>query len=259
MKTTVLKNMTVKIKYLLIFILSTTCFVSLHGQDPIAMFQVANNAYAKGDYQGAIEHYSAILDQGVASGEVYFNLGNAYFKINDLGRAILYYEKASKFIEGDPALEQNLQLSRLRIVDKIEPIPELFIFEWWTTLTHLFSLDTFLWLSLGVFSVLILLIIVNLLFTRQYIRQFIWFTSGFCILIFVITLNLLYEFETTQFGVILEEKVSVISEPDTGGTEVFILHEGTKVKINRLVNNWLEISIADGKTGWLRDTALETI
>ena len=64
-------------------------------------------------------------------------MDNAFFKSNDIGRAILYYEKASKYLEGDPALEQNLQLSRLRIVDKIEPIPELFIIEWWTTLTHL--------------------------------------------------------------------------------------------------------------------------
>jgi len=236
-----------------------TCVTVLQAQDPDSEFNEANNAYAEGDYQNAIERYSAILHHGIESGEVYFNLGNAYFKTNDLGRAILYYEKASKFIEGDPALKQNLQLSRLRIVDKIEPIPELFIFEWWTTLTHLFSLDTLLWLCIAVFSILILLIIVNLLYGRQYIRQIIWVTSAFCILIFVITFSHLYEFETSQFGVILEEKVSVISEPDIGGTEVFILHEGTKVKINRLLNNWLEITIPDGKTGWLRETSLEVI
>ena len=104
-----------------------------------------------------------------------------------------------------------------------------------------------------------ILIIVNLLYGRQYIRQFIWVTSAFCILIFVITFSHLYEFETSQFGVILEEKVSVVSEPGIGGTEVFILHEGTKVKVNRMLNDWLEISIPDGKTGWLRETSLEVI
>jgi hypothetical protein len=152
-----------------------------------------------------------------------------------------------------------MQLSRLRIVDKIEPIPELFIVEWWSTFTHLFSLDTLLWLSITVFSVLILLIIINLLYSRQYLRRFIWTATALCLLIFVITFSLIYEFETTQFGVILEEKVSVISEPGIGGTEVFILHEGTKVKINRMLNEWLEISIPDGKTGWLRATNLEVI
>jgi len=243
----------------IIFLFSIAVVSILHAQDPVSMFSEANNSYAEGDYQNAIELYSTILNQGVESGEVYFNLGNAYFKTNDIGRAILYYEKASKFIEGDPALDQNLQLSRLRIVDKIESIPELFVFEWWTTLSHLFLLDTLLWVSIALFSILILLIIVNLLYSRQYIRQLIWVTSAFCIIIFVITFSLVYEFETSRFGVILEEKVSVISEPDIGGTEVFILHEGTKVKINRLLNNWLEITISDGKTGWLKETSLEVI
>jgi len=251
--------MALKIAQQIIFFLFVIGSSVLIAQDPDGRFGQANKAYADGDYQNAIELYSTILNQGIESGEVYFNLGNAFFKTNDIGRAILYYEKASKFLEGDPALEQNLQLSRLRIVDKIEPIPELFIFEWWTTLTHLFSLDTLLWLSIAVFSILILLIIVNLLYGRQYIRRFIWVTFALCVLIFVITFSLLYEFETTKFGVILEEKVSVISEPDVGGTEVFILHEGTKVKINRLLNDWLEITIPDGKTGWLREKTLEVI
>jgi SH3-like domain-containing protein len=69
----------------------------------------------------------------------------------------------------------------------------------------------------------------------------------------------IYEFETTKFGVILQEKVSVVSEPDIDGTEVFILHEGTKVKINRTLDNWLEISIPDGKIGWLQESSLEII
>jgi tetratricopeptide (TPR) repeat protein len=251
--------MVLKIAYKNILILLVSIISILHAQDLDSEFSEANQAYTEGDYQHAIELYSKILEKGIESGEVYFNLGNAYFKTNNPGRAILYYEKASKFIEGDPALEQNLQLSRLRIVDKIEPIPELFIFEWWTTLIHLFSLDTLLWVNIAVFSTLILLIIVNLLYGRQLIRQLIWVVSVFCLVIFVITFSLIYEFESTQFGVILEEKASVISEPDINGTEVFILHEGTKVKINRLLNNWLEITIPDGKTGWVKETSLEVI
>jgi tetratricopeptide (TPR) repeat protein len=251
--------MVLKIAYKNILILLVSIISILHAQDPDTEFSEANQAYIEGDYQHAIELYLKILEKGIESGEVYFNLGNAYFKTNNPGRAILYYEKASKFIEGDPALEQNLQLSRLRIVDKIEPIPELFIFEWWTTLTHLFPLDTLLWVNIAVFSTLILLIIVNLLYGREYIRQLIWVISVFCLIIFVITFSRVYEFESTQFGVILEEKASVISEPDINGTEVFILHEGTKVKINRLLNNWLEITIPDGKTGWIKETSLEVI
>jgi len=242
---------------ILILIILGTSF--LNAQDPDARFSEANQAYAEGDYQNAIKLYSDILGQGVESGEVYFNLGNSYYKTNDIGRSILYYEKARKFIDGDPALEQNLKLAQLRIVDEIEPIPELFLVEWWETLTHLFSIDTLLWLNFSIFSILILIMISYILYTRHFLRRIIWVTSILLLLVFVVTFSLIYEFETSQFGVILEEKVSVVSEPGIGGTEVFILHEGTKVRINRQLNDWLEISIPDGKTGWLRKISLEFI
>jgi len=251
--------MALKIAQQIIFILIIIGISVLHAQESGNRFNEANKAYAEGDYQTAIKLYSIILEQGIESGEVYFNLGNTYYKMNDLGRAILYYEKAAKFIKGDPALEQNLQLTQIRIVDKIEAIPKLFIEDWWSTLTHVFSLDTLLWISIILFSVLIMLIIVNLLYTKQFLPRFIWAMTLLFVLIFVVTLSLIYEFETSQFGVILVEKVSVISEPGIGGTEVFILHEGTKVLINRMLNEWLEISIPDGKTGWLKDTSLEVI
>ena len=231
----------------------------LNAQDLDSRFTMANQAYADENFQQAIELYSKILDEGVESGEVYFNLGNAYYKTNDLGRAILYYEKARKYIEGDPALEQNLKLARLKIVDKIEPIPKLFLEEWWSELTHIFSLDTFLWICFSMFTLLILLVIIQLFYSRRILNQIIWITSILFVLVLIITISVIYEFETTQFGVILEEKVSVVSEPDIDGTEVFILHEGTKVRINRNLNNWLEISIPDGKIGWLQEASLEII
>jgi tetratricopeptide (TPR) repeat protein len=248
-----------KIAQKIIVILLYIGFSYLYAQNPDIWFNEANKAYTEGDYQQAVDLYSKILEQGIESGEVYFNMGNSYYKMNDIGRAILYYEKAKKYIDGDPALEQNLQLARLRIVDKIEPIPQLFIVEWWSTITHIFSLNSLLWLCISLFSIVILLIIINLLHARQYLRRLIWSSAALSVLIFVITLSRIYEFETTQFGVILEKKVSVVSEPDIGGTEVFILHEGTKVKINRMLNEWLEISIPDGKTGWLRNNYLEVI
>jgi hypothetical protein len=232
---------------------------SLLAQDLDTRFNQANKAYADEDYQQAIELYSNILGEGLESGEVFFNLGNAYYKINDLGRAILNYEKARKYIDGDPALEQNLKLAQLRIVDKIEPIPQLFIVEWWTTLMQIFSLDTLLWLTFTLFSLVALFIMGLLMYSKRIFYRLIWIASILFILFFVITTSVIYEFETTKFGVILEKKVSVVSEPDSDGTEVFILHEGTKVKINRTLNDWMEISIPDGKIGWLKQSALAVI
>ncbi len=221
-------------------------------QIPDFHFHSANRAYADGKYHEAIELYQNIVKEGMESGEVYFNLGNAYYKVNQFGQSILYYEKAKQFLEGDPALEHNLRLAQLNIVDKIDVIPMLFIEEWWLKLTHLFSITTLLWLSLAFFTISMIVIILRIFFNNGFIRRIIWPTMSIFIFIFIITIGQIYEFETSKFGVILEEKVSVVSEPGLSGTEVFILHEGTKVKINRILDDWFEISIPDGKTGWLR-------
>ena len=176
-------------------ILLTVCISFTQAQDLDASFSEANQAYADGDFQLAISLYSKILENGVESGEVYFNLGNSYYKSNDLGKTILYYEKAGKFIEGDPALEQNLKLAQLRIVDKIEPVPELFLIEWWSKLIHVFSLDTLLWLSFSIFTILVLLIIALLLYSRRFFYRLVWATSILFVLILIITLSVIYEWK----------------------------------------------------------------
>ena len=231
----------------------------VYTQNPDYYFELANRAYADGKYHEAIEMYLNIVKEGMESGEVYFNLGNAYYKLNQFGQSILYYEKARQFLEGDPALEHNLRLTQLNIVDKIDVIPMLFFEEWWSKLTHLFSITTLLWLSLAFFTISLTVIILRIYFNNGFIRRIIWPTVSIFILIFIITIGQIYEFETSKFGVILEEKVSVVSEPGLSGTEVFILHEGTKVKINRVLDDWFEVSIPDGKTGWLKASELGMI
>jgi tetratricopeptide (TPR) repeat protein len=233
--------------------------ISVRAQEPETLFDEANRAYSEGEYQRAIDLYQVILNRDLMSGEVYFNLGNAYFKQNQIGRSILYYEKARRFLEGDPALEYNLRLVRLRIVDEIEEIPMLFLESWWLELIQIFPINTILWLCLGLFAVLILLLILRLILNTRGFRNLIWIFFGLFLLVIIIAAGNIYEFETSQFGIILDEKVSVISEPGLGGKEVFILHEGTKVKVNRQLDDWLEITIPDGKTGWLKLSGLEII
>ena len=88
-----------------------------------------NKAYSEGKYEDALTYYSKILKNDFEGGELYFNLGNTYYKLDEIGKSIYYYEKALKFIEGDETLEQNLEIARLKIIDKIEPIPKLFIWK----------------------------------------------------------------------------------------------------------------------------------
>ena len=102
-----------------VFFFLLTGISAVYTQNPDYYFDLANRAYADGKYYEAIEMYLNIVKGGKESGEVYFNLGNAYYKVNQFGQSILYYEKARHFLEGDQALEHNLRLAQLNIVDKI--------------------------------------------------------------------------------------------------------------------------------------------
>jgi len=248
-----------QMKWLLPVIFLFQGWLSVQAQDPQVLFNEANNAYAKADYPAAIDLYQKILKNGMISGEVYFNLGNAYFKSDRIGYAILYYEKAKKYLDGDPSLDQNLKLARMRIVDQIDEIPVLFIEQWWQELIHLFPINTYLWFCLAFFTLFMLLLILRIFLQRPWLKNLIWITLVLFVATAIFTTSQIYEFETTEFGIILDNKISVVSEPGLGGKEVFILHEGTKVEVNRQLDDWLEITIPDGKTGWVRKSDLDII
>ena len=190
---------------------------------------------------------------------MYFNLGNAYYKLDEIGKSIYYYEKALNFIEGDEALEQNLKISQLKIIDKIEPVPKLFIWIWIDSVIHLLSIENWGWISLLLFFITAIIFSLYILFTKRLLFQFSWIFLILFSISIIIFIGRIYLFETNEFGIIFEPKVAVMSEPNLGASEVFILHEGTKVKINRKLNDWLEISIADGKTGWCKAQSIGII
>ena len=234
-------------------------FVSLVGAQSYQLyFEDANRAYLEGRYEDAIQKYQQIIENNMISGEVYFNLGNSYYKLNQYGRSILYYEKAAHLLPGDEALQTNLKLARLHTVDEIEPIPQLFLKMWWDELLNLFSLDLYAWVTALLFVVASILIAAKLIGKLNIIR-WIWTTGILFMIVLILFLNKVYIFESSEFGIILSPKVSIVSEPNISGKEIFILHEGTKVEIRRTLDNWYEIKIADGKTGWLQMETVELI
>ena len=222
-------------------------------------FDEGNKAYSKGNYEDAVMHYTKILENGRESGELYFNLGNAYYKMDQIGKSIYYYEKASVFIEGDEALNQNLNIARLKIIDKIEPIPKLFIWIWIDGLLQFLSIENWGWLALFLFILMSVIYAFYILYSKKSLFRMSWILLIIFAFVIVVFITKIYIFETNDFGIIFEKKVAVMSEPNIGASELFILHEGTKVKINRSLDNWYEISIADGKTGWCQAGAIGII
>lgn len=222
-------------------------------------FVEGNKFYADGKYEEAIEQYNKILSVNMEAGEVYFNLGNCYYKLDQIGQSILYYEKAKKYLAGDEALEQNLRIAQLKTIDEIEPIPKLFLVVWWEKTIHLLSIENLGWITLFLFIISSIFISLNIIMRKRLLRRLIWISLIFLFLFVIIYAGRIYEFETTKFGVIFDKKISVKSEPSLGAAELFILHEGTKVKINRDIDDWYEITIADGKTGWCKSHSLGII
>jgi tetratricopeptide (TPR) repeat protein len=233
--------------------------VSAAADQAETLFALANKAYAEGKYQQAVEFYEQILQKKLASGEVYFNLGNAYYKLNQTGKAILYYEKAEVYLSGDEALEQNLKIARLKIVDKIEPLPVLFLMEWWNAAINFFAYSTIAWLCFAFFTLTLIWLAIYLLVNRRIFIRLTWITAAVFVVLLVMFIGKIYQFESSQYGIIFADKISVVGEPTLTGQELFILHEGTKVKINRSLDGWYEISLADGKTGWIKADGLGII
>ena len=226
------------------------------------MFLEANQLYQDGEFEAAIEKYESIRTGNYESGELSFNLANAYYKTGNIGKARVNYERALYWLEGDESVIQNLELLKLRLVDQIEEPPRLFITVWWEALLNVFDTYTLGILVLALFWIMLITAAIYMYFRKR--GRLKWKTAFVAslvlwLLLLTIWINKIYLFETEKYGVILASTITVYAEPAENTTELFVLHEGTRVKIERTSSGWFEIRLADGKTGWLVNNVLEII
>lgn len=227
------------------------------------VFLQANQNYAKQNYEGAIELYQKILKQGYENSDIYYNLGNCYYRLNQVGNAVLYFEKAHKLNPHDPDIEYNLELANLRIVDNIQMPPRFFLFDWWDAVKNYYSPGQLTYVVSVLFAVTIFLLIVWLYAKSYRLRRWLMtfvVTAGviavFWSYIFLIRID---EYKSHRDAVVLTPTETVYSAPDEGSTDVFVLHEGAKVKLDDQRSGWMEISLPDGKSGWIKSQALGII
>ncbi len=225
--------------------------------------ETGNALYGQDKYAEAIAAYNKVLNQGYENGVLYYNLGNAYYRLGKLGYARLFYEKALKLLKNDEDLKHNLQLLQLKLVDKIKVPPKFILYRWRDAVLDLFSMRFATWAVVILFWLAIAFAIVRLLLKKYYKLEMIELFHKIILTIFVfflfIFMQKVYFAETRKFGVIMEPSVTVYAEPNVHGTEVFVIHEGTKIKIERKNNDWYEIKLADGKSGWVENKKLEII
>jgi tetratricopeptide (TPR) repeat protein len=238
-------------------------FVSISLSASTVTRQQADSAYAQEHYQQAISDYETLLKQGV-SAELYYNLGNAYYRTDQMPKAVLNYERALLLSPGDADIRFNLQMARSKTIDKITPESEMFFVTWYRSLVNLMSVDAWARTALIALAIAIILALAYLFSDRIWLRKVGFF--GALLLVVVFLLSNLFAFHqkrklTYRTGaVIMTTSVPVKSTPSKNGTDLFILHEGTRVTItDNSMKDWKEIRVDDGKEGWIETNKIEII
>jgi tetratricopeptide (TPR) repeat protein len=235
----------------------------IHGEEATLQFEQGNQFYRSGEYQKAIQMYEQLLQNGYESPALYYNLGNVYFKIQRFPNAILQYERAKRLSPDDEDVLHNLRLCNLRVIDKIEPVPQLFFIGWWKAFIDLFSSDG--WAVMAIISLWFTSVAgtVFIVGRTMVLRRIAFLISAIgiaaCVLGFLGTYERSHIEQNTKSAIVFAASVPVKSAPDAQSTDLFVLHEGVKVEFLDAVGEWRKIRLADGKVGWLTNESIEVI
>lgn len=242
------------------------CFLPLMGMANDhykVLFERGNLQYEQGNFDSALTLYSQIAAADYGSFKLYFNMGNTYFKLGNVPYAILFYERAKRLNPSDKDLVHNLAIANDQIVDKIEELPEFFLNRWWNSWANTLSLKS--WVVLMYSSFFLLLISLGLFIRAKKVgvKQIGFFSSVFIGLLFVLSTLLGLTRKTVEKdaaeAIIIQPSLTVRSEPSENSTELFLLHEGTKVEKVSTNGQWAKISLPDGNVGWVRSSTFEII
>jgi tetratricopeptide (TPR) repeat protein len=225
-------------------------------QEDQGLFSQGNSLYNDGNYNEAISHYEAIIEKGKHSSELYFNLGNAYYKMNQVGPSIYYYEKALKLSPKDKDIENNLKFAQNMTIDAIEQIPEIGFSRIDKAVVNTFSFDVWATLAVSLTVIFVILFLSYYFSFSSTLKRFL-FLSSFSSL-FLVFMALVFAFQKYNYdkndkgAIVFAQETEVRTDPNLRSESAFNLHEGTKVQvIEHYDDNWTKIKLADGKTGWI--------
>ncbi len=231
--------------------------------NPDELWQTANTAYNAGNYAQAEECYTRIVEQGLHSAALYYNLANAHFKQDELGKALLYYNRALRLRPNDEDIRHNLEYAEQSTKDSIEEIPEFFLKTWIKSLRGALSCTAWSILSLVMLATALAFGLIYMLAQRLSLRKTGFYLMSVSALLFVIATAFAWSernmLTKRSEAIIMNSAVSIKSSPDRSATELFVLHEGTKVTIGEAIDGWAEVRIADGRKGWIEEERIERI
>jgi tetratricopeptide (TPR) repeat protein len=226
-------------------------------------FRQGVDLFSSGNFNKALEQWIDLYNTGYRSAELEYNIGNAYFKLNNIPGSILFFERAHLLKPADEDINYNLQISRTLIVDRFDEIPELFFVRWFGFLA--LSLSTNAWARISISAFILCLIFLSLYFySSKYKLKVLGFWLA--LLLIIISLSSLafsacnrQMVHNSHKAIIFSPQISGKSSPDNSGTDLFVLHEGTKVTTGEKVGEWYEIRLSDGNKGWVPAGSIQII
>jgi tetratricopeptide (TPR) repeat protein len=236
---------------------------AIQQDDAKQLFSLANEKYAEGAYVEAIESYRQIAEAGFEAAELYYNLGNAFFKNKNYVSAILNYEKALKLDPAHIDARFNLRLANSKTVDRIDALPELEITKWWRSMVFSKKADDWGWMAINSLVLSLILFGAFMVTSRTALKK-----TGFYlgILFFIVAINAFVlgrqqvsYLTNTSHAIVFAPSLTVRSAPDNSGTKLFVIHEGTKVQVLESLSEWKKVSLPNGSIGWVKGDVLEVI
>lgn len=238
----------------LLFYFLMLCCIPLMAQNE-ALFDEANADYNEGNYEEALENYQQILSNGETSAALYFNLANAHYKLNNIAPSVYYYEKALQLKPNDEDIKNNLEFARNMVIDDIEEVPETGLSKIVNNTISKLSFDGWAWMA--VVSAVIFAIFFLLYYFRigTKFKRLFFGVSIFFLLVSLGSVGFAYQqqvsIQDSQYAIIFAEEVPVRSEPNLRSDELFLLHEGTKIKVLETFQDWIKLELSNGAQGWI--------
>ncbi|MEZ4838240.1 tetratricopeptide repeat protein [Flavobacterium sp.] len=228
-----------------------------------SVFDKGNEHYRKGNYQEAINAYESILKDKKESCDLYYNLANSYYKLNQIAPAIYYYEKALLISPNDKDIQNNLKFAKNSTIDDIKTIEKVGFEKMVSNFTGLFHYNSWAYISVGL-AILFLLFFIGYYFSQTTLVKRIFFIGMFIVPIFILMAVGAAVFEKSRYknikpAIVFADVISVKNEPRENATDAFILHEGTKVFVLENVDNWKKIQLTDETEGWILSEAIKEL
>lgn len=239
------------------------CFSGLYTAAQVsdkALIESGEKAYAEGNFSAALEHFKVLDDKGYSSFELYYNIGNAYFKLNNIPSAILYYERAKRLNPHDEDLVFNLELANSRIADEVKALNQG---RFWESFLRQLAVDSWAILSVAFFFLFLIALFLFIYIRQTNSKRLFMGMSAICLLMSFITFFMAWqsrkELYNRSYGIVFDPSITVKSAPGDAGNKLFVIHEGLKVELLQHSGSYSKIKLPNGHIGWIPAEAIEKI